>query len=144
MVDYVRFSQEQTGYVPLAGINTTMDVLPFGKIILKKMTDTLTEEVAQKIESIIMLSTNTEEQKKEAIEYIRERIKTLHGTICAEFKIVVEQKRARERAEEETRRVIDLILYSIPALYQKGLRVTTGLFGEVSFVSRITPIDTHS
>ncbi len=140
VADYVSFSQEQTCYVPLAGINITMDVLPFGKIILKKMTDALTEEVSQKIESITMLGTNTAEQKKEAVKSFREMIKTLHGTICAEFKIVAEQRRARERAEEETRRVIDLILYSIPALYQKELRVTTGLLGEVSFVSRITPI----
>ncbi len=140
VTDYISFSQEQTCYVPLAGINIAMDALPFGKIILKKMTDALTEEVAQKIESIIMLGTNTEEQKIKAVKSLREKIETLHGTICAEFKIVAEQRRARERAEEETRRVIDLILYSIPALYQRELRVTAGLFGEVSSENRITPI----
>lgn len=140
IADYDNYSQEQTCYVPLAGIQMPMDAFPFGKVILRKMTADFADKLAKKIESITMLTTNTQEQKGKAAQFMRQQIKNLEGTICVEFKIVAEQERARERAEEESRRVLDLISYSIPALYPKEHNITAGLNGEIGYGSRITPI----
>jgi hypothetical protein len=46
---------------------------------------------------------------------------------CAEFCIIAEPDRALERAEEETRRVIDLIRFSVPVIYPDESRVVIGL-----------------
>lgn len=59
---------------------------------------------------------------------------------CGEYRVVAEPERARERAEEEARRVLDVLRYSLPALYSDRLRVAVGLVGDIGRTVRLTPI----
>lgn len=138
---FENYSQEQIVYVPLVGIQVHGDELPIGQIVLRKMTDAHIDDLTKKIESITMTTRHTPEQKEQFVQSMRQQIfDSLRETVCAEFRIIAEPGRARERAEEETRRILDLLRYSIPALYQEGYNVAVGLQGEISREIRTTPI----
>ncbi len=64
----------------------------------------------------------------------------LMASTVAEFKVIAEPKRAKERALEETRRVIDVFRYSIPALYSEDKKVAVGIAGEEISALRLLPI----
>ncbi len=61
------------------------------------------------------------------------------GIVCAEFYVSAEPQRARERAEEEVRHVLDLLRYAISVLSSRNLNIAVGLQGEVVNVIRTTP-----
>lgn len=64
----------------------------------------------------------------------------IQNSVCAEFLVIAEPGRARERAEEETRRVLEILRYSIPSLYPDNCRINVSLMGEISRTSRWIPI----
>ncbi len=139
--DFNSYSQEHIVYVPLAGIQMSMDELLIGKVALRKMTDSNVASLMSDIEKITHSVRQTPEEKTKILEIQQRKIGDyIKGQICSVFKVVAEPEQARERAEEETRRVIDLFRYSIPALYPKGYNVAIGLQGEVFPGSRWIPI----
>lgn len=139
--EFKSYSLEHIVYVPLVGIQMSMEELPVGKIVLKKMTDSNTAVLMSEIEKITLSLKSTPEDKAMILElHQREIADNLKGQVCSVFKVIAEPDQARERAEEETRRVIDLFRFSIPALYPKDYNVAIGLQGEVFRVSRWIPI----
>lgn len=141
LVAYVdRYSNEQVVYVPVVGIEMQVQALPIGKVVLRKMTDSLLDELVKKTTAALASSSCTAEEKEHLVQSQRQRIRSLKGLICAEFRAVGEPERARERAEEETRRVLDLLRYAILALHPKGYNAAVGAQGEVDFSVRTIPI----
>ena len=67
---------------------------------------------------------------------------SLDGQTCAEYSVIAEPNRARERAEAEARRTVDLLRLLIPEAQQSGERISIGLQGEVpgprSFLSIVS------
>jgi hypothetical protein len=141
LIGFEEYSKEQIVYVPLVGIQMHVDTLPIGKVVIKKMTEAQVNDLAKKIESIVLLSKHTAEEKEHHTQFFRQQIlRELAGKVCAEYRVVAEPGRARERAEVESHRVLDLLRYCIPSLYPKGKDVAIGLQGEISFEPRLTPI----
>jgi hypothetical protein len=119
----------------------SMEELPIGKVILKKMTDSSVSALMSEIEQIIQSLQHTSEEKAKTLELGQRKIgDNIRNQVCAIFKVVAEPQQARIRAEEETRRVVDLLRFAIPVLYPKGLNVAIGLQGEVFRVNRLIPI----
>lgn len=139
--EYDNYSQEHTVYIPILGIHMTIPQLALGKVVLKIMDDANFEALMQRIEKITHSLVNTPEEKEAFIQMQKGMLsQSLKGQVCAEYTTLAEPTRAQERGEEETRRVIDLFRYSIPALYPDDFNVFVGLQGEVVRVPRLTPI----
>jgi hypothetical protein len=139
--EFNSYSHEHVVYVPLDGITMSMDELLIGKVVLRKMTDLDVNALMADIERIILSVKHTPEEKAYVLDIQQREIgDNIKGRVCSVFTLVAEPERVRERAEEETRRVIDLLRYSIPALYPKGYNVAVGLQGEVFRASRWIPI----
>ncbi|MCK4408708.1 MAG: hypothetical protein KAW67_01395, partial [Candidatus Eisenbacteria sp.] len=121
------YSQENTVYVPLAGVTLDVPELRVGGVVLR----TMTEQWAQ--ETLKELDLPSESRKTAGGRAEIKEAPFLHrlvGNVCAEFKAVAEPDRARERAEEEARRVVDLLRYVVPAVKREYVRVATALDGE--------------
>ncbi|MBA4312132.1 MAG: hypothetical protein C0417_05840 [Chlorobiaceae bacterium] len=139
--EFSNYSQERIVYIPLAGIQMSMDELSIGKVVLKKMKESDLAAITSQIEKVTQSLKNTSEEKALILELQQREIgENLRGHVCSVFKVIAEPEQARERAEEETRRVIDLLRFAIPALYPKGYNIAIGLQGEVFRVSRWIPI----
>jgi hypothetical protein len=60
--------------------------------------------------------------------------------VCAEYTVVAEQGRAAERAEEECRRVVDIIRYWMSFCTRERVFMSVGLFPEVLSGQRTMPV----
>src|SRR5579875_600131 len=138
--EYEAFSSESIVYVPLAGISLPMDSFPMGNIVFRKMTEAHITGLLDQMKSITLLTLSEPEVKDEHILWTGKQLEVFKGAICAEYHAVAEPQRARERAEEEVRAVLDLLRYSISLLYFQELNVAVGLQGEVVSIIRTEPV----
>lgn len=137
--EFDTFSEEYKVYIPVEGLNLLEDSFPMGKITFRKMTDALISDMFNQMKTIALCTTSATEIKEANIAWVKQRIDSLRGTICAECCIVADSQRAREKAEEETRRVLDVLRYAISMLFSRGLNTMIGLRGEVSSSTYIVP-----
>lgn len=81
-------------------------------------------------------------QKAAAVDCICRAFGRLPSEIaCAEYRVIAEPIRARERAEVETNLVLDLLRYAAASLYSSNnlRRIRMGLLGDVSRTVRVVP-----
>jgi hypothetical protein len=121
------FSIEQSVYIPLFGISKPSDEIEIGNITISWVDSAKTKGLEEKCRS--------------APEYVEKINKYIKEHVCSEFHCIAEPARALERAEEETRRAIDLIRYAIPSIYIPSARIAVGLHGEFCRSYRYAPID---
>lgn len=139
--DFQRYSRIHVVRLPLFGIQTDIDSLSLGNIVLEEMTQTKVDDIAALSDEVLDRTTSAPEIVKFAKQKNREALQSLCGKVCARFEAVAEPIRAKQRAEEETRRVIDLLRYVIPAMAPKEMRTCVGIEGDVPFSSvRTSPI----
>lgn len=125
------YSQQRTVYVPLAGL-TVERPTRLGQVTLRFMSQ---DDVA----SIIKTTKDRLEQNGSPSEtrhaffsdlFFRD-FQALQGRACAEFTAVATTARLRERALDETRRVLEVLRFARPALYPDHLEIRLGLVWEV-------------
>src|SRR6266571_2474655 len=124
--EFDNYSREYIIYVPLAGISLYTDSFPMGKITFRKMTDAYITDLFDRMKAITMLTLNPAEEKEANVSWTKQRLDSLQGTVCAEFYDSAEPQRARERAEEEVRHVLDLLRYAISVLSSRNLNIAVG------------------
>ena len=92
-----------------------MNELQIGNVRLVNMKDENATRFAERCRSIVMRNKVYNDEQKQAIfaDYERHWIPKVLNRACAEVKISAEPERAVERAIEETRRVVDLLRFSI-------------------------------
>lgn len=139
---YEAYSQEQIVYIPLSGIRAEEDVdVELGRVVMREMTPQEACRIYTIMKDICVSGPTPTSVQRSAKTRIWESLSDLIGTVCAEFWVVAEPTRARERALEETRRVVDLIRFAIPALYHEKQRVLVGVQGETpDSVLRTIPV----
>jgi hypothetical protein len=115
------YSIEYVVYTPLLGIEMLIPYIELGNVTLKYMDE---DDVAELIAKIH----NHRSVHKDIYDHI-------YKHVCSEFHIIAEPIYAVKRAEEETRKVIDLLRYAIPFI--PGFRLRIGLVGEVSRARRL-------
>ncbi len=135
------YNQEWIVLVPLSGLEVGLDSIKLGKITIFKMTQQKMEHLLTQFDKIALATKSTTEVKQRMIQTSHNIfVESLLGDACAKFQAIAEPERARERAEEETRRVLDILRYCIPFLYPSNLRVSVSLKGERNRQLRWTPI----
>lgn len=137
LVDY---NQEWIALIPISGLLMKLDSIKLGKVTFYSISKEKIKNLHTKIESIIMSTRNTAEEKKQIIQFSIECLSSIQNCICAEFRVIAEPDRALERAEEETRRVLDIIRYSIPSLYHDDQKVKVSLMGEIFNTVKCSPM----
>ncbi|HEY9698720.1 MAG TPA: hypothetical protein V6D10_15765 [Trichocoleus sp.] len=121
------YSIEQKVYIPLGGISLHgVEDFILGRIQFKKLTCSNLSEILEATQAIIRTTKYSPEEQE---LFIEENNKTLEkefsGQVCAIYRVVAEPNRARELAEQETELSLDLLRYSIPALYSDGAKYRT-------------------
>jgi Apea-like HEPN len=138
--EYEDYNKEQVVYIPLSGITFDVDEIPIGRIVLSKITDTHFDSLLKQVEDILDNIKNSLETREMLKQHTSLQLQALKGKICAKFRVIAEPTRARELAEQETRRVFDVLNYGLPSLYSKDLHVTIGFAGEVNTNTLTIPI----
>ena len=125
------FSDEQLVLLPLTGIVMFVPSLELGRITLRNISLSDTEELFIPYKTNLAESGLTPTEQAQGVQRLRQEIyPVVQGKVCAEFRVIAEAQRAIERAEEECRRVLDLLRYAIPLIFSRGYQFKIGLWKE--------------
>jgi len=126
--DLDAFEGACTVYVPLTGVELELEELPVGAGVLRRLDKQSNESVSAQLEreplGPFLLEGDT---KTKGLPFGG----GLLGKTCVEFSATAEPERAKERAESEARRIVDLLRYVTPVVTGRVTRVVIGLLGEV-------------
>lgn len=133
LIEYLQnYSKEHVVYLPLTGVEVEGQPVCIGNITIKEITDAeLVSILGNWEERFPDLPEGAVARQEHVRETQRIIIETIRRTTCTEFHAIAEPIRAQQRATEETRRILDLLRYSIPALYPKDAEVKIGLMGDL-------------
>ena len=146
--DLENYNREWLCIIPLSGIELHIKEYNIGKVKLVNATIDKLHFWFGTIENVIQKSDHSDLEK---YMYIRnqssEFLQRLSNYVCAELLINAEPIKALEIAENETRKIIDCLKYTIPVIYPESNKVDISLFGEIQNELRLSPIlsaDTNS
>lgn len=122
--DLSKYSEQHSVYIPLDNIVMDESEVELGNVLLMKMTDFRADRII--------------DEYKITESYLLQSYDDLRNKVCAIYNTIAEPERSEQRAEEETRRAIDLVHYSTIAIYPDDHNITVGLRGEAFSVSRTT------
>lgn len=126
---YEAFDVENIVFIPLGGISLDLPEFTIGKIAFRKIARGAAQEPFVRIDAHAK-NKNWEVQHED----VKRRFfgnNTLFEVVCAEFRVIAEANRAEERAFEECNRVLELLRFVIPALYEDYERVEIGYLWEI-------------
>jgi hypothetical protein len=127
--------------VPLSGFDVPDAPLEVGKVRIRFLDGPDCDDLIGTISTIIDGTAHPEGEKGPMKALIAGPLKThLAGQVVAESSVVAEAVRAREIAEEETRKALDVIRYTLAAVVPRGMRVEIGLMHEVYGGPKLTPL----
>lgn len=134
------YSTEQAVYVPISGITLSVDKLDLGRVELMPITEELVADIIG-VDFDVLTGDRPPEEEKQAkkIQLTERLLEPRVGKVAAKYSVVAEPERAKERALDETRRVLDIIRYSIPLLYTRKQRVKVAIEGEWLSTTRVLP-----
>lgn len=135
------YSTQWRVIVPIDGLTMNeVDELPIGQAKLFEMNEMRLNELASLFKEIILTTKHTDQEKSEIVSSTRERLGVMLGQVCAEVFVVAEPNRAKERAENQARLALEVLIFGIPLLFQDGLKVKLGLNGESRSFLRTIPL----
>lgn len=143
--EYISFSTEYSVYIPIIGL-VVHEPLHIGKVKFLQMDGNMIARVLASMEKIILSTLHTDEAKKQIIDDQSSTISSKFlNSICSLMRVVAEPNRAREIAELETQRALEILRFSIPAIYPASHNISVGLWGEVARDTRmsLTLSDSH-
>jgi hypothetical protein len=125
------YTEKHTAYIRIVGISMKMDQLTLGKITLRNMRGAQFITFAQQIESEIVRHESVQEKREKRLQRWHDYIQPLlKGKTVATYSTIAEPLRARELAEQECARVIDILRYFI-FVTNKKRSINIGLPGEL-------------
>lgn len=124
---------EVTVYIPLSGIRMVKDELKIGKIIIKKMTDEIVNDITSNLESLLRGNPYFfPNDKEKGIQSLVNRYNTFKGKVCAEFKMFGEEIIALKVGKEECEKSLDLLRLSNVILHNRDHNICIALEGETA------------
>lgn len=141
--DYSSFSSQQVVYLPVAGICLNCNEIKIGNATFIKPSQDIFDEIIAQAQPIIYSTRSAKETQERAIEELRKSL-PVHFSIknckiLAKTSFVAEPIRAKERAEEEVRRSLEVLRIFIPLdtiLSKPEEKIQIGLEGEIISGSR--------
>jgi len=138
--EYIEFTTKCSVFIPIFGLAVSQPLI-IGKVEFLQIDNTKLESILCSMKDVILLTSNTDEEKQQILEIQRNAISLkLLNSVCSHLQIVAEPNRVKELAEVETQRALDILMFSIPALYPPSHKISLGLWGEVGKDARISLI----
>lgn len=132
---------ERVAYVPLFGVKLEIEKYEIGRVTLKSLSEEEAAGVAETVSSIALAALGEETVVEANAKIIEKQVReALRIGTCSILRAVGEPQKVFEIAETETRRALDLIRFSIPALYPARQRVNVSLAYELSTGFRNVPV----
>jgi hypothetical protein len=131
---------EQTVYIPLDGFSLTIPDLTIGNVLLFNVTTEKKESLTDAVYKIIGSMKHSETEKEGFENFINNDIEKNYCKVFAKYRVIAEPERAKERAIEETGRVLDILWYGSIALYSPYHRIDIGILGNVPNRNRWTAV----
>lgn len=127
------YDVEHTLHVPLVGVTLLSDEpLPMGNVELVRVTEARKEEMTRSLRAAVERAKGMgDELGAGFFGQMLTTAESLDGQTCAKYSVVAEQNRARERAEAEARRAVDMLRLLIPEASESNEPFAVGLQGEV-------------
>lgn len=139
--DLEAYNQEWIVVYPIDGLTMNqIETLDIGPISLFVMEGNKYEELLVSFERVISTLKNPEDQREYFKESIRKTFAEYKGMVCAQYKVVADSDRAKERAEHQTQLVLDILSLTIPIFHPERHKVRIGLLGEVISKARAIPL----
>lgn len=128
------YSVQHVVHLPVDGIVMQVDALPISPITLLNMADAGFQSFEARVEQVVSQRSQSSQENARFLESWRTvAFPVVKGRTVAEYSTVAEPDRARERAEEEWRKVVDVLRYFIFAAYLKRIDIGIGLRGDVRY-----------
>ena len=118
LAEYKAYRKRHSVLVPVTGVALHVPSLKLGRVTLIHLSEA---DLARRLGKNAVTNPG---------QYI---LKTLGGSVLAEFEGTAEPIRAKEMAVEETRRALEVLRYSIPFIFQGGykdLRLNVSIVGD--------------
>jgi len=111
------YSVERTAYVPVTGLSLSVAALEVGGVLLTTVDDLVVDAVGHLLAPIPADADHDSRHGESVAGSQREFAEKLQGQVCAVFRTLAEPTRAKERAQEEARRALELVTYANAALH---------------------------
>jgi hypothetical protein len=141
IADIKSISEIPTIYLSILGMGLDADEFSLANVTLKTYADTVADELVEMTERILRSTkanpgvTNAQmlNNQDQLVKIYKDQLNRFRSGILVErrFQEPIELNLARERTEEETRRLIDLFRYVIAFMHPKLDDITIGLQGDV-------------
>jgi hypothetical protein len=135
--EYADWSEENVVYVPIVGLALRVDALELGRATLRPASSDFVSKLSSRVDEILAQMLNPPEWAGPMQRQLL--AESFSQWAFAEVRVLAEASRARERAEDETRRALELLRYSTMLLLPPRYPVVFGLRGDVSFGHRTVP-----
>lgn len=121
--EFNSFDEKREVYVPLEGLRLDQTI-EIGAVSLIEITREVCDDLYNEAETIISISPNPPGVEESVLSTCKQNLEDhFLNRVCARYEVVAEKTRAKERAEDEVRRVIDLLRFSIPAVFSENQKV---------------------
>lgn len=117
-------------YVPLEGIELNVEELKIGKVTLMKLNNTQLNDLANKLEHLLINNPYVKTDRKSHFDRIRGLFLKLEGKTLAKFRIFAEEDIAVDKAKKECDKVLDLLRFSSYFSHHRD-RVSIGFEGDI-------------
>src|SRR5680860_161643 len=132
LASHDEYSKEHTVWVPVSGFEPPEEPVSLGAIIIKQVDQEDLERIRSGADALFdRHGFGSEHPAIQPISFLESQVAAVHTSVA-------EPHRARQRALDETRIVLDVIRYAIPWMYPRGTCV--GLLHEVSSGVRVVPV----
>lgn len=117
-------------YIPLEGMELNVEELKIGKVTLMKLNNTQLNDLADKLEQLLINNPYVKTDNKSHFDRIRGLFLKLEGKTLAKFCIFAEEDIAVDKAKKECDKVLDLIRFSSYFSHYRD-RVSIGFEGDI-------------
>jgi hypothetical protein len=118
--------------LPVFGLRLDSDIFELGNVTFRKITDQIKSEIIERANSAIDSTRNTDNEKALIKNQMNPLfISSLETGTVAIVKVPAEPIRAKERAQEECGRSLDLLRFATPYVQQNAKEIGFGLAGDV-------------
>ncbi len=134
--DLETYAVERTAYVPVQALSLALGELGIGRVVFRTVDDGVLDDLRGQVEAIYAGPDGDARDRAYVGTLLEDIAAKLGGKVCAVFRAVAEPTRAREQAEVEARRALEVITFANAALHPFHYQAdaVVGLEGEVPTV----------
>ncbi|MGA7669717.1 MAG: hypothetical protein WBW04_04805 [Nitrolancea sp.] len=136
------YNSTQIVFLPVTGVRMELSEFRIGKIILRRALQDDIAALVARVSGIIQSTDDSQGTKDRLESEIREDLVPIleKAGVYSEFSVAAEPIRARERAEEETRKVLEVLRFANIRVSHHARLTNVGLQGEAEVTVRRTLI----